>query len=104
MNGTSSCITMLPTVLHGDAAAADCDVIISPTSAGVTKIPSRLDADAAHTAAGTLPFAIDVNAIDDWTVDGSVHRNSTPAYSVGVTSGCSTGFSARPSSGTARTC
>jgi hypothetical protein len=29
------------------------------------KMPSRLEADALHTAAGTLPLAIEVNAIDD---------------------------------------
>ena len=42
------------------------------------KMPSRLEADALQTAAGTLPRAIDVNAIDDCTVDGSVHRKSMP--------------------------
>ncbi|CAJ3473162.1 Uncharacterised protein [Burkholderia pseudomallei] len=99
-NGTSSCITIAPIVLHGDAVApVPCVDTITPTSAGVTKMPSRLDADAEQTAAGTLPLAIDVNAIDDCTVDGSVQRNSTPAYSAGVTSGVSTGLSARPSSG-----
>ena len=29
-------------------------------------------------AAGTLPCAIDVNAIEDCTVDGTRHRNSRP--------------------------
>ena len=42
------------------------------------KIPNRLDADAAQIAAGILPRAIEVNAIDDCTVDGKVHKNSTP--------------------------
>jgi hypothetical protein len=42
-------------------------------------MPSKLDADALHTAAGTLPLAMDVNAIDDWTVDGNVQRKRTPA-------------------------
>src|SRR5579863_2554308 len=63
------------------------------------KMPSRLDADALQTAAGTLPLAIDVNAIDDWTVDGSAQRNRTPVYSAGVTGGESSGLSAKPSTG-----
>ncbi len=35
----------------------------------------------------------------DCTVAGSTHKNSTPTYSSGVTSGASTGRSASPSSG-----
>lgn len=62
-------------------------------------MPSRLDAEAAHTAAETLPRAIEVNAIDDCTVDGSVHRNSTPRYRSGVTSGASRGRNTQPISG-----
>ncbi len=42
------------------------------------KMPSRLEADALQTAAGTLPLAMDVNAIDDCTVEGSVHRKRMP--------------------------
>ena len=73
-----------------------------PTSSGVRKMPSRLDADALHTAAGTLPRAMDVNAIADCTVAGRQHRNRMPRYSSGVTSGSNTGLSARPSSGNIR--
>ena len=40
--------------------------------------------------------------MDDCTVAGRQHRNSTPRYSSGVTSGSSTGLSARPSSGNIR--
>ena len=42
-------------------------------------IPRRLEADAAQTAAGTFPRAIDVNAIDDCTVEGSRQRNRIPS-------------------------
>lgn len=55
--------------------------ISTPTSSGVMKMPSRLDADAAHTAADTLPCAIEVNAIEDCTVDGNVHRKRMPSAS-----------------------
>ena len=41
-------------------------------------MPSRFDAEALQTAAGTLPRAIEVKAIDDCTVEGSRHRNSMP--------------------------
>ena len=43
-----------------------------------------LDSDALTIAAGTLPWAIEVNAIEDCTVDGTRHRNSTPVYRPGV--------------------
>ena len=49
-------------------------------------MPSRLDAVAAHSAAGTLPRAIEVNAIDDWTVEGSTHSRISPVHSGGVSS------------------
>jgi hypothetical protein len=42
-------------------------------------MPITLEAEALQIAAGTLPFAIAVRAIEDWTVDGSVQRNRTPA-------------------------
>lgn len=43
--------------------------------------PARFDGDAQHRAAGTLPRAIDLNAIDDCTVDGSSDRNVSPVTS-----------------------
>jgi hypothetical protein len=66
-------------VCHADVPPAAWFVTTRLTSAGVMKIPSRLEAEALHTAAGTLPLAIEVNAMDDWTVDGSVQRKRTPA-------------------------
>ena len=48
------------------------------TSAGVSNIPRILEVEAAQIAAGTLPPAIEVKAIDDWTVDGSTQRKSSP--------------------------
>ena len=41
-------------------------------------MPRMLDNEALTIAAGTLPWAIEVNAIEDCTVDGTRHRNSTP--------------------------
>jgi len=48
------------------------------TNNGVRKMPNRFDAEALTTAAATLPRAIEVNAMDDCTVDGSRHRYSMP--------------------------
>ena len=60
-------------------------------------IPARFEKDALHTAAATLPRAIEVKAIDDWTVEGSSVKNRNPPASVGVSSGrCATAI---PSSG-----
>ena len=42
-------------------------------------MPTRLDAEALHRAAATLPPAIEVNAIEDCTVEGRVHRKSRPS-------------------------
>ena len=50
----------------------------STTRSGVSTTPSMFDSDALTIAAGTLPWAIDVNAIDDCTVDGTRHKKSTP--------------------------
>ena len=55
------------------------------------KMPTGWEADALQTAAGTLPRAIGVKAMADCTVAGRQHRNNTPRYSSGVTSGSSTG-------------
>ena len=54
---------MLHTVCHAEVPPAAWFVMTTLTSAGVMKMPSRLEADALHTAAGTLPLAMDVNAI-----------------------------------------
>ncbi|OBH04498.1 hypothetical protein A5696_04800 [Mycobacterium sp. E2699] len=53
-------------------------VINSTTSSGVSTTPRMLDNDALTMAADTWPRAIDVNAMDDCTVDGTRHRNSRP--------------------------
>src|SRR3546814_8688206 len=49
-----------------------------PARRGLMKTPRKFDSDAAHNAAATLPPAIDVNAIDDCTVDGIKQRSTTP--------------------------
>jgi hypothetical protein len=58
--------------------ATDPFTTSAPTSSGVMKIPTRLDAEALHTAAATFPRAMAVKPIDDCTVDGSMHRNRMP--------------------------
>jgi hypothetical protein len=45
-----------------------------PTRRGVRMMPTRLEREALHTAAATLPPAMAVKAIEDWTVDGSKVR------------------------------
>src|SRR6185312_15405656 len=97
-NGTSSRLTISPSACQ-DMPPLPPDSSSKPAHNGVMKMPSRLDAEAAHTAAETFPRAIEVNAIDDCTVDGRVHRNSTPRYRLGVTSGASSGRNAQPISG-----
>ncbi|MCY1432464.1 hypothetical protein D3C76_1309570 [compost metagenome] len=51
-----------------------CAPISTCTSSGVRKTPSRLDAEALHTAAGMLPRASEVKAMDDCTVAGKAQR------------------------------
>ena len=53
-----------------------------PAIRGVRKTPSRFDAEALHIAAGTLPPATDVKAIEDCTVEGSAASKIKPAHSV----------------------
>ena len=77
-NGTISCSRMLPIESSEAAAPARSVETSSPTSSGVTNTPSRVEADALHTAAGMLPRAIDVKAMADCTVAGSTHRYITP--------------------------
>ena len=69
---------MRPIDVERRAGARRLRTISRPTSSGVRKMPSKFEAEALHTAAGTLPRAIEVKAIDDCTVDGSTHRNSMP--------------------------
>ena len=47
-------------------------------------IPRRLEAEALHTAAGTLPRAIEVKAMEDCTVDGRKQRKAMPLAMVGI--------------------
>lgn len=41
-------------------------------------MPAREEKEPAQIAAGTLPRAMDVNAIDDCTVEGTSVRKSSP--------------------------
>lgn len=71
-NGTSSCSTIEPTCRR--LPVSPCTFISRPTNSGDTKIPSRLEAEALHTAAATLPPASEVKAMADCTVAGRMHR------------------------------
>lgn len=62
-------------------------------------MPARLDSDALQIAAATLPRAIEVNAIEDCTVEGSTARNRTPAASCPGSTDDGSSVTARPSSG-----
>src|SRR5271165_1613607 len=55
-----------------------------PAIKGVRKTPRRFDAEALHNAAGTLPPATEVKAIEACTVEGSVvSRISRPRAAPG---------------------
>ena len=71
----------------------------NPASNGVSSMPSRLDAVAAHKAAGTLPRAIEVNAIEDWTVEGSTDSRIRPVQSGALMRCGATARAARASAG-----
>src|SRR5438105_2585692 len=78
-NGTRSCRTTweIPATLNALPWSLDT----SPNRIGVRNRPARLDPAAEQTAAATLPPAIEVNAIEDCTVEGSTQTNSTPNQS-----------------------
>ena len=62
-------------------------------------MPIRLEADALHRAAATLPPAIEVNATEACTVEGKVHRNISPSTIGGVSKPDASGFRAKPTIG-----
>ncbi|GAA2095964.1 hypothetical protein GCM10009801_65200 [Streptomyces albiaxialis] len=53
----------------------------------------------AQIAAGTLPRAMEVKAIEDWMVEGTRQRKSSPSWSCGVRTYGTSPYEARPSSG-----
>jgi hypothetical protein len=71
-NGSRSCTTMSPIWPRPTRPLAPA--ITRTTRAGRHEHPSRFEAEALTIAPGTLPRAIEVNAIDDWTVDGTRQR------------------------------
>src|SRR5690606_13021350 len=71
----------------------------NPTSNGVSNTPRICEAEAAATAAATLPLAMDTKAMDDCTVDGSAARNSTPVHSAGESRLGTSSDTPRPTSG-----
>ncbi|MNQ98724.1 hypothetical protein D3C85_1144290 [compost metagenome] len=95
--GSNSWIRMRPASAR--PCPPPCRCSSTATSSGVSTVPSRLDAVAAQMAPGTLPRAMDVNAIDDCTVDDKVQTNSTPSHSDGVKRSGNSARSASPSTG-----
>ena len=57
------------------------------------------EAVAAQTAAGTLPPAIEVKAMEDCTVEGRTVRKRMPLASAGVSNGAKVRLTTKPSSG-----
>src|ERR1700761_6586763 len=66
--GTNSCSTISPIVRQAEPDRR-WPGTTRLTTAGLTKMPMMLEAEALQTAAGTLPLAMAVKAIDDWTVE-----------------------------------
>lgn len=64
--------------------------------------PSMFDSDAVQTAAATFPLAMEVNAIEDWTVEGNMVRNRKPILTVGLTRELGSVLTSRPSAGNRR--
>jgi hypothetical protein len=62
-------------------------------------MPTSVEAEALHKAAAMLPPAIEVNAIEDCTVEGRAHRNIRPTTIGGANRAEASGLSARPASG-----
>src|SRR5690625_7987204 len=62
-------------------------------------IPSKLEADALHTAAGTLPPAIEVKAMADCTVAGRAHKYRMPMTKGPPSKGSNSGWAIQPNNG-----
>src|SRR5260370_35569015 len=77
MNGIRICSTISQMPFSDELEPAFRFVIMTLTTTGVRKMPIRLEADALHTAAATLPLAIDVKAIDDGTEERRERTNRT---------------------------
>ncbi|PQM44132.1 hypothetical protein C1Y40_05708 [Mycobacterium talmoniae] len=73
--------------------------ISNTTSSGVSATPRMLDSEALTIAADTWPRAIEVNAIDDCTVEGTRHKNSSPLYRSMLSTDGTNARAARPSTG-----
>src|SRR5271166_1657355 len=96
-NGSSNCANTCHMFETSTLPPRTCDM--KPKSSGVNTMPIRLDAVAAQTAPATLPRATEVSAIDDCTVDGSAHRNSTPSTTVRSSARGISAVSAVPTTG-----
>ena len=67
-------------------------------SAGVINTPTKLEVDADTIAPATFPFAMEVKATEDCTVDGTSVRNKIPRY-ISCEMNAVSGRSAIPMSG-----
>src|SRR5690606_36015463 len=76
-NGASSCSRM-DSSASTDIPPPPLTANNRPTSNGVRNMPKMFDADADTIAAETLPPAIEVKAMDDWTVEGRTQRKRMP--------------------------
>lgn len=65
---------------------------------GDRNTPARLSSAAATTLAATLPPAIELAAVADWTVDGNMPRKRKPSASVGGSSGAVNACAPSPNS------
>ncbi len=77
MKGSSSCVKICSSASHEKPPWPPTEKS-RPTRSGVRNMPKMFDAEAEQIAAGTLPPAIEVKAIDDCTVDGSTQRKRMP--------------------------
>ena len=80
MKGARSCRTMLHSP---DGLTPPWAWSRAAASNGVRNTPRRLEAEAAATAAGTLPRATPTKAMELWMVEGRQPRNTMPAASGG---------------------
>src|SRR5271166_1787180 len=98
VNGSKSCSMISMTALPCRRGPRPV-CIISSTNSGVSTTPTMLDNEALTIAAETWPRAIEVNAMDDCTVDGTRHRNRTPLYKSVVSTEGTNARAASPSTG-----
>ena len=76
-----------------------CEPMSSAASTGVITTPSTLEMDAELTARATFPRATEVNAMDDCTVEGRMHKKRKPVARAGLSTDVGARVMSSPSSG-----